>query len=59
MSWLILGYVIDVIFYREVIKEFWFNLYVCFSSGLINSSGFEYVLVGEIFFKVFGFYNWI
>lgn len=55
-----LGHVTDATSYREVIKELWFNLYARSSSGPINSSGFEHVLVGEISSsKVSGFHNWI
>lgn len=54
------GHVTDATSYREVIKELWFNLYARSSSGPINSSGFEHVLVGEISSsKVSGFHNWI
>lgn len=53
------GHVTDATSYREVIKELWFNLYARSSSGPINSSGFEHVLVGETSSKVSGFHNWI
>lgn len=59
MSRLTLGHVTDATSYREVIKELWFNLYARSSSGPINSSGFEHVLVGETSSKVSGFHNWI
>lgn len=59
MSRLTSGHVTDATSYREVIKELWFNLYARSSSGPINSSGFEHVLVGETSSKVSGFHNWI
>lgn len=59
MSRLTSGHVTDATSYREVIKELWFNLYARSSTGPINSSGFEHVLVGETSSKVSGFHNWI
>ncbi|XP_061178285.1 uridylate-specific endoribonuclease-like [Saccostrea echinata] len=53
------GHVTDAASYREVLKELWFNLYARSSSGPINSSGFEHVMVGETSSKVSGFHNWI
>lgn len=59
ISLIISGHVTDATSYREVLKELWFNLYARSSSGPINSSGFEHVMVGEIASKVSGFHNWI
>ncbi|XP_067667898.1 uridylate-specific endoribonuclease-like [Haliotis asinina] len=45
--------------FRDLLKELWFNLYPRSSSGPIDSSGFEHVVVGEYKNGVSGFHNWV
>ncbi|XP_041372098.1 poly(U)-specific endoribonuclease-like [Gigantopelta aegis] len=49
----------DAAQFREKLKEMWFNLYPRSSGGVIESSGFEHVLVGEHRSTVSGFHNWL
>ncbi|XP_071099515.1 uridylate-specific endoribonuclease B-like [Haliotis cracherodii] len=45
---------------RNLLKTLWFDLYPRRSRGVVSSSGFEHVMVGELRgSRVTGFHNWI
>lgn len=54
------GYTSSKTDFQDQLMELWFNLYSrSSSSSVLDSSGFEHVLVGEQKSTVSGFHNWI
>ncbi|XP_013390492.1 poly(U)-specific endoribonuclease-C-like, partial [Lingula anatina] len=53
------GYTSSDSVFRDLLDELWFQLYPRSSSGPVDSSGFEHVMVGELEpSSVTGFHNW-
>ena len=49
----------DAAEFKLELRRYWFKRYSRSSSGVLDSSGFEHVFVGELRSKVTGFHNWI